>query len=326
MDNLQELIKKYIDGRCSPDEAEAVQAWYDSFDGSQSPEQLTDAEQVELRTRLMSHIRANIISLDRRLPVPSVQRYLHRLSWSMAGVAALLILIAGYFFMRTKDPMEFTAVVPSIIKVNNLTKKIQKLNLSDGSILWLSPQSVLEYPRKFSGSRREVKMSGEIFFEISRDKDHPFIVSSGEVLTKVLGTSFRIQAHHDRATEVSVITGKVSVRLENKERSEVFIVANQKAVFMKDKNVLKTDRENTPSMKIWHKTAMNFDNHSVRTVIEKLNKTFLVNIRSSDDKLLDYVLTADFNNQNLPSILEMMSRSLNISYEINERDIVLTLQ
>ena len=325
-DNLQELLQKYIDGQCSPDEIKTIQTWYDSFEHDQSIEQLSAAEQIELRDRLMSHIQTNIRSLDSGVVAPTRKRYLSRTSWRLAGVAAILIMTTGYFFLRHKEPLRFSYATPSIIKVNNLTKTIQKLDLSDGSIVWLSPQSVLEYPSAFSGSGRAVKMSGEAFFEIRRDENHPFIVSGGEIITKVLGTSFRIQSHRNATTEVSVVTGKVSVQLATKKNSEVFVVANQKAVFVKDKNMLKTRQENKTSMRIWHKADMNFDNHSVRTVIAKLNKTFGINIRTSDDKLLDYVLTADFNNQNLPSILEMLSKSLNITYEIDEQYIILIPQ
>ncbi|HWW38703.1 FecR family protein, partial [Pedobacter sp.] len=95
--------------------------------------------------------------------------------------------------------------------------------------VWLGPRSKFNYPDRFSGVKRTVKLEGEAFFEVKHDATHPFVIQSGAVSTTVLGTSFNVKAYrlnHD--VEVTLVTGKVAVALENNDRViQSTIVANQ---------------------------------------------------------------------------------------------------
>lgn len=129
--------------------------------------------------------------------------------WPVA--AALLCALSILIYQATDRHRANTLAKAGQININNLTGLITKNTLPDGSIVWLNPMAILSYPAKF-GKIREVAMRGEAFFEVAKDHAHPFIVTSGKVLTKVWGTSFRIRAMSgDSSTQVSVLTGKVSV-------------------------------------------------------------------------------------------------------------------
>ena len=167
-------------------------------------------------------------------------------------------------------------------------------------------------------------MKGEAFFEVSPDKSRPFLIYSDQVITRVIGTSFRIRAYENIPVEVSVVTGKVSVSLQEQLDSEITLLPNEKATYSKTVNSLKKEEERkTSAIRMWQKATLSFDNEPIRKVIQSLNKRFGVHISSDDEDLLNYVLRADFTDQSLPSILEMLEKSLDLHYEINDDEIIL---
>lgn len=101
---------------------------------------------------------------------------------------------------------------PEINKIITSTGGFYSIVLSDGSKVWLNSESQLEYPVFFIGKERRVKLSGEAYFEIAPDAEHPFIVETSGIRTKVLGTSFNIKAYEDEnSINTTLFTGKVDV-------------------------------------------------------------------------------------------------------------------
>ena len=322
-DSFQKLVQKYLNGDCTPEEIAAVHDWYESCETERNPvESLSSLEQQQLKQRLLTGIRTKIAGEGtfqhktgerKRLPATLI--------YSLSGIAAMLILVMGIvFFRQSTSPAD--AVSGDIVVVNN-TKSIRKLELIDGSIVWLNPGSEIEYPERFTSKQRTVQMKGEAFFEVSPDKSRPFLIYSDQVITRVIGTSFRIRAYENIPVEVSVVTGKVSVSLQEQLDSEITLLPNEKATYSKTVNSLKKEEEReTSAIRMWQKATLSFDNEPIRKVIQSLNKRFGVHISSDDEDLLNYVLRADFTDQSLPSILEMLEKSLNLHYEIDGRRII----
>lgn len=274
----------------------------------------------------------------------------------LGGAAAAVVLFLGLFLFLGKPGGEDAKLssagsgdeqvaVPAVqdpgsreIKVENLRRRIRREVLPDGSVVWLQPDTWIAFSAKFAGEKREVKMSGEAFFEVNRDVSRPFIVYSGDLMTRVLGTSFNIKAYKNSGSaEVSVFTGQVSVSLPeggaesgktNSGESELLLVKDEKAVFSQREKLLKkkiysTDKE--PELNIWKKNTISFDNTPVKEVVKALNREFGVSLRvaQSDPQLNEYLLRADFTDQNLPDILQMLEKSLGLTYEIAGKEIVL---
>lgn len=213
------------------------------------------------------------------------------------------------------------------IFVKNEQKTVLKHQLPDGSILWLAPQSSLEYVRAFQDEVREVTMRGDVFFEIAKDPNRPFLINSGALRTKVLGTSFRIRTAYDTEEEVSVVTGMVAVSridehpsgtLTEIDNQEVLLTADQKVRFNKRKaQLVKTKETSHSSVKMWKKRSLSFEDTPLIDIARLLDRTFNVRIDLQGKELESYTLTADFNQLNLVSIMEIISQSLNLQYEIS---------
>ncbi|MEQ7798616.1 FecR domain-containing protein [Pedobacter sp. ASV1-7] len=326
-DVLQKLVKKYLNDECSPQEIQRLHEWYNSFDEDQDIIDFLTPEQLQqLRQRLISRIRKNISAdLEASQAIVNRNRSSNKNTYIITGIAATVLLVVGLFLFRSSDTISPLRSMSAEIVVFNTSKSIQKVMLEDSSIVWLNPNSKIVYPRKFLAASRELHMHGEAFFEVTPDANRPFIIYSDNIVTRVWGTSFLVRSVEGVQEEVSVVTGKVSVRLqEQDDNAQIMLTQDQKATFFKADNLLKKGEELKKSpVRIWQKTTLSFDNVPLRDVLKILNKKFMMNINSTDESLLNYSLTADFTDQSLPAILEMLEKSLNLKYEINDNQIIL---
>ena len=325
-----ELLHKYLDGECTPEEAFMLYQWYDAFERQDDPlEGMSPIEQEALKMLMLRNFKNNVSATDSD-DIPSLAKtrtVVKLMYYTLAGIAATLLIVWAGLNLTQKPTDNINGVFTTAteqMEVSNLTNSIYKQVLSDGSIVWLSPKSKLRYPKKFIGTYRQVKMTGEAFFEVTKDHAHPFIIYSGGVITRVWGTSFRIRVVQNAGTEVSVVTGKVSVKIPDHDESEVMLLPKQKATYQQRNQSLKRDVEtNKSAMRIWQKATITFDNVPLSNVLNTLDKQFGMHIYTDDKELGKYLLKADFTGQNLPAILDMLENSLNVSYTMDDTDIIL---
>jgi ferric-dicitrate binding protein FerR (iron transport regulator) len=210
-DRLIALLEKYLSGNCSPEEKLALEEWYDRFEtkGNREADPTGEAFQSGMRyDEIISRLKRENAWIE-NVPEAASRKGFAR---KMIGVAAILLIMLGgalglYWLLRRPAALHLQSVVAK-------AGEHKYIKLGDGSLIWLSPASELKYPEDFSGQHaREVSLSGEAFFEIAKDPDHPFIIHTGEINTQVLGTSFNIQAYAGSGKVlVTVVTGKVQVR------------------------------------------------------------------------------------------------------------------
>ncbi|AGA78227.1 FecR family protein [Echinicola vietnamensis] len=185
------------------------------------------------------HNRINRPSFTREQTPESQTRVLRKMILSIA--ASLVILLGiGYFFR-----FELLSILAPVKMETMLTHKMERktITLPDGTQVWLSPRSILEYPEEFRGPVREVNLKGEAFFEVQSDKQHPFIIHSELLETKVLGTSFNLTAYEgDKEVRVTLLEGVVSLKVAGeKNKSPTILHPNEQAVFEKENRSIRKE-------------------------------------------------------------------------------------
>ncbi len=323
-----DVLKRYLDGTCSPEEAARVEEWYHRIGHNDSPPEFSQPLHLLKVRRKISELEA-----ARERPAP-VYRPGSITAWKRYVAAASVLLLIGMALLPAllktgaKETPEKTA---ALTVFTNTLSRIVKYQLPDQSTVWLHPDASVQYEEPaFSSSGRKVRLSGEAFFEIVRDPANPFIVEVDKMRVKVLGTSFLVRPADSLANyEVSVVTGKVEVYSENRDSDisspSVVLNPSEKASFHLPTGAVTASRITTadPHIETWQPADLSFEDASLAEVAGQLERNFGVKVHFENGSLANCILKASFENHRLAEVLDAMSEMLELTYEINQEQILL---
>lgn len=253
----------------------------------------------------------------------------------LGAAAAVLVLGSGigwYYYQNNVGEPPITAIAPSrsnFVTTRNDTGKSLIINLNDGSEVTLSPKSYLSYPSEFADSARVVYLTGEAVFSVKK-QGQTFMVHTGKVVTKVLGTRFVVSAfEEDRNITVQVQTGKVSVYVDKPTRKEVkglIITANQAAVFEKGANQLsKTLVENPeklPNAAV--ESILKYDEVPLPVILRDMEKSYGIPVQFDADSFWACKITVAFSDESMYDKLSILCKTVSASYEIVDGQIIVS--
>lgn len=310
------LLHRFEKGLCTPEEQIRVEKWLDSMPEGKRPFG-SDLEKKYLETALRT-------SIHEKAAIPRGKtRSLLPFTWTKVAATVLILVLGSYAFIERDF---FVGEGKNIATVTRAENDIQKVLLSDGSIIWLKGESRLFYPETFSGKERVVRLEGEALFEVAKDREHPFIIHTGDLTTRVLGTSFNIKSTTDH-TEVYVFTGRVSISLA-RTNQKIELLPQERVMYSHASNRLqKQDQsiEHVLPMEYTQGTDYNmyFQDTKVTDIASHIEKKFEVEV-TLEGRIRSCVLTADFTDQSLNSTLDMISEALNARYKIEGDKVTLT--
>lgn len=332
--DFDKILHRYNSGTCTEEERQLVEAWFKAMEDGED-ETFANKTEADVKGQLWQ-------KLNDELDLSHSGK--HRFSfWKIGRVAAALafilvsiFLVKRYFFDAVSESNTIVSSVGKTIRFVNTTNTIHKLALQDGSIVTLQPGSELKYPETFT-SKREVYLVGEAFFEVAKDAEHPFLVYTNEVTTKVLGTSFRIKAYEqEKEIIVAVKTGKVSVftqsRLDStsaKSAAQEFILTpNQQVVYdRKEALAVRSAVQKSPGNVTKQPVqVLSYTNAPVASIFKTLEESYGVNIQFNEEVLTGCTLTSDMTDENLYQQLEIICNALGARYEVTETSIVIDAQ
>lgn len=217
-----ELLMRFFNGECTREEVTAVEDWLatEEEDWSVMHRLLDDAWQ-EPATEVLGSADSNRIldAMRNRLVLPQKKRVIHMRGWitkatAAAASIAVMIAVGVGILHHKKQPAEkaqhITATTWQTVK--NESGNTRKILMPDGTAIWLTPYSTLSYNMPYGTVSRKVQLEGEAYFEVAPDEQHPFTVYTGSIVTRVLGTTFNIEAYPaEPAIRVSLTSGKVMV-------------------------------------------------------------------------------------------------------------------
>ncbi|UKJ06814.1 FecR family protein [Solitalea lacus] len=226
-------------------------------------------------------------------------------------VFAISLLFSIYKFIQpnnTKQLIAYTEFYSEAGQTNTLV-------LSDGSKITIHGNSKLKYPKTFSGDERRVELEGEAFFEVVKDKKHPFIISTGKLETRVLGTSFNVRAYpSDQTVKVALVTGKVKVtNIKNNE--SMHLVPSQMAVFSKSTQRLAKQSFNNEVETGWRNGVLLFTNASFAELKAKIEAQYGITLINESAKQ-KWTYTGRIAEQNMKEAMQNICFVKGLSYEI----------
>jgi ferric-dicitrate binding protein FerR (iron transport regulator) len=226
--------------------------------------------------------------------------------WKPAIAFGLILLAAGIFFIN-REP-----AVPQIQTVATLNKEHKLIQLSDGSTVLLNSNSTLSYQQTFKGEVREVSLSGEAFFSVTKDT-RPFVIMTSNAKTTVLGTKFDVWAR-DEKTRVFVKEGRVNLAWKHEQKTGVILSRNQLSVVKNNLQPTTPKKVESSYLLGWIENKLVFNHTPLNEIIDELQRFYDVKLSLASESLKTYTLTGSFKNNDVDSVLTMICLALDLKY------------
>ena len=202
-----------------------------------------------------------------------------------------------------------------------------EIALSDGTTVHLNAGSSMRYPVKFlNGKKRQVFLEGEAFFNVSEDKEHPFIVSAPGMDVTVLGTEFNVTAYpEDTYINTVLVEGSVGLSNTNDEQSNtvVRLEPGYKAEWKISSGKAKVEQVDTEMYTSWISGRLILKNLSFKNIIKKLERHYNVKIENNFTELNSLVFTASFDVETIDEVLGTFSENKKFNFEINNNTVTI---
>lgn len=260
--------------------------------------------------------------------------------------AAAFILMAGVAWLawqnRPRGQITYRELVSTVEKTDRLLESTNRsdapltITLDDGSTVALAKNSRLSYPERFGPDQRSVILTGEAFFEVAKDAGRPFYIYSNELVTKVLGTSFRIRAfEQDRQVIVQVRTGRVSVykqkriALTDPETEGLVLLPNQQAIFSRSNALLSRQLVASPVPLVSSSPGTpprRYDEVSASKILRDIQDRYGISMVFNDDILSHCILTTTLGDGSLYEQLDLICKTIGATYKEVDAQIVIESQ
>lgn len=283
------LISRYLDGRITDDELVELRSWLEESEEHRkhfvemaavksASDVLGNPEFSEKQRRMLERINNRI---DIHTSSSKAGRRLFHISW---GVAAAFIVAAGLLFVLERYPSDGGKVVeqvsPQVLSYINVSSEICPVRLEDGTEVLLGPDTRLDYRVSEYGDQRErlADIQGKAYFDVKKDTARPFVVNSGDLLVRVLGTRFIVESHPD-STDTKIFLEEGSIRLETPDKVNlVQLTENQRAVHHKENGELDVESSEVSPYVLNHFKRISFRRISMSELIGELERMFKVRL------------------------------------------------
>lgn len=277
------------------------------------------------------------------------RRVIYRvIGWVSAVAAACVLGWYAYCYFPFASEDVNTAQAQNTVSTKKGSKS--KIQLPDGTQVWLNADSKITYNENFQDKLREVQLSGEAFFDVVRDESRPFIIHTNVIDVKVLGTAFNVRSYADeKNTETSLIRGSVEITLRNNPDKKIILKPNDKLIVDNTEAKAETasadiapdkHRSNRSSLltlrkvsfkenesgaleTLWVKNKLAFDKEPMEDIALKIERWYDVKVIMPDDRIRKTEYSGIFENENLEQLMEALQLTGNFHYRINKKEVTI---
>lgn len=330
--NYIELLEKYMQGLTSQEEENALLHWMRNEDKARQTiyayyeKRWNDAPKAdipaELQYKMLTNIKKNIQRNEKENNDHKSIDIGKKIVWKdMMKYAAIVLLtltisiFSMYYFSFVNEEKKVFVVYADKGQRSNLI-------LPDGTKVWLNSGSRLEYNSTYSKKERKVKLIGEAFFEVSKDKRHRFLVKTELMDIEALGTAFNVQAYPDEnEVTTSLVNGKVRISTPCKD---VILLPNQQVCYVKSTNSLSTnDLESAEYANAWIHGEFSFKKATLEEIAKELNRMYNMEFKFNSDEIKGLRFTGIIKNNSLTNVLEIISLTAPVTFEVKDDYIIL---
>ncbi|RKO70190.1 DUF4974 domain-containing protein [Sphingobacterium puteale] len=266
------------------------------------------AEIAEERARLQAFIHKN------DTPVHRLRSY----RWIGYTAASLLFVSMGFLFLKQQLPLAENAAQTEFVSQLVPTGKYMNVLLSDSTKVKLGPTSTLRYPKNFNGDKRVVSLNGEGYFEVAHNAHKPFIIQTGELEIKVLGTSFNVHAfENDKLSKIALFTGKVEVSNGTKRLQ---LIPGQAIVYHKNKAIFSVESFEAAKEKEIMAGVLHFEKATYQEIARQLNRKYGIIVPDRPD--IELMYSGTIGHEPLEMVLEKLSLTTGYRFSIESNTLI----
>lgn len=326
----KELLNKYLNNSCTPHEVDEVIRWmkqqsfyseskkYGKIDWQKFKEEDSIVSDEKLENLLDKiHHKLNI---DESRVMRLKSNWI--ISWMTKAAAILLIPVFAFLFYTLSENDKMTNQLADIsvdsLEVIAPFGSRTVFELSDGSVVHLNYGSRIKYPQNFSGETRRVALTGEGYFEVAHNPDKPFVVSTGIIDVKAVGTVFNVNAYtENNGISTTLVEGKVLLEKQLPGENSIQLGAmkpGQHVIYNSNTGKVNVSIGNVDKYIAWKDGKLVFDNDPIEVVAQRLSRMFNVDIQI-ENEVKEYKYTVTFVDEPLFQILELLTVATPIKYK-----------
>jgi ferric-dicitrate binding protein FerR (iron transport regulator) len=307
------LAGRILSGEASDSENISFNKWLCEKDNQQEWKSiLMEMEQVDYA---LTKEKINVDSAWELVNTRTINKNATLKKYLAYSAIAASIIIAFALFL---NPFNNNVSTQQIVQTINT---IEHVDLTDGSIIDINRHSTLSYPEQFNSKVRNVTLTGEAFFEVSKEKKRPFIIHTDNMNIRVLGTSFNIKAYpKSTINEVTVENGMVEVSSVNGMSKPIVLKAGDKAIFHTENNSLIKVTNNNPNFLSWKTKELIFKNEKLSNALSLIEEVYNVNILVPETiKTDELIISATFDKNTIEHIIQTLNsiHPIHLTYTSN---------
>jgi transmembrane sensor len=325
-DSIAMMLPGYFSNEISEEDRAIVETWrQESLDNERAFRELQkvwDAYPLLHKMEQYNALEA-LMKVHKRIHKNKSRHWISYLQRIAALLFMPLLLYSGYLTFKN-HPSGKAVPTESMWQTITTPPGVKScFVLPDSTKVWLNSSSSVTYPLSFTGDIRRVEVTGEAFFDVKEDQEHPFVAGLGKINVKVLGTRFNV-INYEKENQVEVILESGNILLcqgtYNNEKTIADLKPGELAIYDKENNSYVIMAVQTDIYTSWINGKLIFKDESMDIVVRRLNHWFNVEIEVADKEILDYVYTATFQNESLDQILELLTISAPIRYRVIQRE------
>lgn len=251
-----------------------------------------------------------------------------RMMWSSKkwlSIAAAVILVMSCAILMIQQYIHFRPA--ALLEESTKAGQIKTILLMDGTKIVLAPKSIVKYPATFEAGHRNVELLGEAYFEVSKNPHQPFSVITPDMDVKVLGTHFNVNAIKNHgSTTVSLLEGRVAVNIKDDNNEEYTLRPGQELSFNRmNKQVFQHELDSV-SVLGWMTKTLIFRNEKLSDAALKIEKMYGVKLVFENQATADTRLYAQFKNDALEDVLNILCESGNLNHRSYQNKIYISIR
>ena len=261
---------------------------------------------------------------EKTKPINRIDFYRRTLRFAVAAIILLLGGISSLFVLWQSERIVSNVgeeYKEYVVEVPNGAKS--KIIFPDGSVVWLNAGSKVKYDSNFAKTSRNIELMGEGYFEVSKNKRLPFVVNTGKLSVKVLGTKFNLKSYEeDSEVKVTLKEGAVEVDNYLTDAAPIELKPNHRFTFKKANLCFRVDSVDARHIDNWRNGIMTFDKVPLEEIVKELSRIYKIRIDIKNDNLKKIVYYSDFQeNTSIEKVLEILSSGNKFRYKVKPREI-----